>query len=62
MPRYADGQMPFFDAVKVAVEEGKKMSKETQAPARNGDVPVKVSALPALQNQQNASHTPAPAL
>jgi hypothetical protein len=61
VPRYADGQMPFFDAVKVAVAEGKNLVKEVQPSAGNGNGQLGGDlALSAVHDQQ--AHMPAPAL
>lgn len=62
VPRYADGQMPFFDAVKVAVAEGKNKAKEVQVPARNGHAGEAASASAALVPGHELSGMPAPAL
>ena len=60
--RYADGQMPFYDAVKVAVAEGKVNSRVPQASARHGEVTDAASTLPALETRHGVNDTPAPAL
>lgn len=54
--------MPFFDAVKVAVAEGRNKVKEVQAPTRNGDAEEAASALAASVAGHELSGMPAPAL
>ncbi|KAI5454663.1 hypothetical protein NCC49_003554 [Naganishia albida] len=68
VPRYAEGQMPFFDAVKMAVAEGKSSPTETNPRpeirlTRNGGNQDGLLSLPVTPTADSSvQFTPAPAL
>lgn len=68
VPRYAEGQMPFFDAVKMAVAEEKSLPEEIRTRpeirlTRNGGNQDGLLSLPVTPTTEDSvQFTPAPAL
>jgi hypothetical protein len=68
VPRYAEGQIPFFDAVKMAVAEEKSLPEEINTRpeirlTRNGGNQDGLLSLPVTPTTEDSvQFTPAPAL